>query len=96
MHYIELIKIKELPSQQKGKRMCIKYPCACGTILSILHNECLEGVSNLESAILSLADPLESPLALEKGATNWKMSKDVALDIHSGAYTTTKCTSWSG
>lgn len=76
--------------------MCIKYPCACGTILSILQNDCLVGISNLELAILSLPNPLNSPLALDECTTDWKMFQDVAPDVHSGAHTTTKGTSWNG
>ena len=76
--------------------MCIKYTCACGTILSTLQNDCLVGISNLEFAILSLPNPLKNPVALEKDTTNWKTFKDVALDMHSKAYTTTKCAFWPG
>lgn len=67
---------------------------------SILQNDCLVGISNLESAILSLPNPLKSPLAWEKGTTDWRkfqvVVQDVAPDAHPGAFITTKCTSWSG
>ena len=68
----------------------VKYPCACGSILSTLQNAYLVGIYNLESAMLSLPSPLECPLALEKGPKNWKTFQNMALDIHSRAHTTTK------